>query len=617
MKPIKYILTLVMLWSIGATCSLAQDFRLLMSRSIMEMPDYKKATAIDKITDWIEVSDGGIYSNFMEVNDFLQKMKTPGLKGLDEANQFRRMRDRTILTFKFEDEGKYNSYNVVAKHGNIIKKLTTSKYFFMNVPMSDKPVELTVSSIYFPDNAIHIKCQSVPFGNDSLYVFQLDKVCQTVDDTFNLEVLMSDSTMENLPITNQKFQCVFSQSDRYPTKAYLGMTGKKLELDINKWNPGVGLAASFNALALKKECNFTTHNAEFATFNWIGAGLFAQYDTLFLQVRNPKSQLIKDARINIQRIDYDQQPVSDADVRYIGIDEKTGDYMILTKGYPAYIEVQADGYMPLLYHYTGAADPETHVLSKTGISDYVVMTEGNVNNNETVFYKKELRFLSKKEYYMNAKKKIWDADIVVLDLVKEPVTETVFFTPNGGTEELKMADGELREKYVTLALHYAVPKNAALGEAGIVELDYKDTEGKGYAPHISDDVIDAKIYTGLAHSFVVSKYDLSECIPDGETAALTLRNGEMNDKAFPLLCNFTYTQDEIEEKAEEETVAPGNELENENPKSKMDDALDMRVPINFTFKFGDNVKMSLAITLNYLKMEINWKLTLTLFNPEE
>ena len=235
MKPIKYILTLVMLWSIGATCSLAQDFRLLMSRSIMEMPDYKKATAIDKITDWIEVSDGGIYSNFMEVNDFLQKMKTPGLKGLDEANQFRRMRDRTILTFKFEDEGKYNSYNVVAKHGNIIKKLTTSKYFFMNVPMSDKPVELTVSSIYYPDNAIHIKCQSVPFGNDSLYVFQLDKVCQTVDDTFNLEVLMSDSTWEKLPITNQKFQCVFSSWDRYPVQAYLGVTGKKLELDITKW----------------------------------------------------------------------------------------------------------------------------------------------------------------------------------------------------------------------------------------------------------------------------------------------------------------------------------------------------------------------------------------------
>ena len=583
----------------------------------MEMPDYKKATAINKITDWIEVSDGGIYTNFMEVNDFLQKMKTPGLKGLEEANQFRRMRDRTILTFKFDDNERYYSYNVVAKHGNITKKLTTSKYFFMNVPMSDEPVELTVSTIYAPENAIHIKCQSVPFGNDSLYVFQLDKVCQKVDDTFNLEVLMSDSTSENLPITNQKFQCVFSQTERYPTKAYLGVTGKKLELDISKWNPGVGLAASFNALALKKECNFTTHNAEFATFNWIGAGLFAQYDTLFLQVRNSKSQLIKDARINIQRIDYDQQPVNDVDVRYLGVDEKTGDHMILTKGYPAYIEVQANGYMPLLYHYTGAVDPVTKVLSKTGISDYVVMTEGDVNNNETVFFKKELRFLSKKEYYLNAKKKIWDADITVLDLVKEPVTETVFFTPNGGTEEMKMADGQLREKYVTLDLHYAITKNAPLGEAGVVELDYKDSEGKGYAPHLSDEVIDANIYTGLAHSFVVSKYDLSECIPEGETAAVTLRNGDMNDKAFPLLCNFTYTQDEIEEKAEEETVAPGNELENENPKSKMDDALELRVPFNFNFKFGDKVKMSLAITLNYLKMEINWKLTLTLFDPEE
>ena len=617
MKHIKFIVTLAVLWCMGATYSHAQEFRLLMSRSIMEIPDYKKATAINKITDWIEVSDGGIYSNFMEVNDFLQKMKTPGLKGLEEANQFRRMRDRTILTFKFDDNERYYSYNVVAKHGNITKKLTTSKYFFMNVPMSDEPVELTVSTIYEPEKAIHIKCQSVPFGNDSLYVFQLDKVCQKVDDTFNLEVLMSDSTSENLPITNQKFQCVFSQTERYPTKAYLGVTGKKLELDISKWNPGVGLAASFNALALKKECNFTTHNAEFATFNWIGAGLFAQYDTLFLQVRNSKSQLIKDARINIQRIDYDQQPVNDADVRYLGVDEKTGDHMILTKGYPAYIEVQANGYMPLLYHYTGAADPVTKVLSKTGISDYVVMTEGDVNNNETVFFKKELRFLSKKEYYLNAKKKIWDADITVLDLVKEPVTETVFFTPNGGTEEMKMADGQLREKYVTLDLHYAVPKNAPLGEAGVVELDYKDSEGKGYAPHLSDEVIDANIYTGLAHSFVVSKYDLSECIPEGETAAVTLRNGDMNDKAFPLLCNFTYTQDEIEEKAEEETVAPGNELENENPKSKMDDALELRVPFNFNFKFGDKVKMSLAITLNYLKMEINWKLTLTLFNPEE
>ena len=617
MKHIKFIVTLAVLWCIGATSSHAQEFRLLMSRSIMEMPDYKKATAINKITDWIEVSDGGIYTNFMEVNDFLQKMKTPGLKGLEEANQFRRMRDRTILTFKFDDNERYYSYNVVAKHGNITKKLTTSKYFFMNVPMSDEPVELTVSTIYAPENAIHIKCQSVPFGNDSLYVFQLDKVCQKVDDTFNLEVLMSDSTSENLPITNQKFQCVFSQTERYPTKAYLGVTGKKLELDISKWNPGVGLAASFNALALKKECNFTTHNAEFATFNWIGAGLFAQYDTLFLQVRNSKSQLIKDARINIQRIDYDQQPVNDVDVRYLGVDEKTGDHMILTKGYPAYIEVQANGYMPLLYHYTGAVDPVTKVLSKTGISDYVVMTEGDVNNNETVFFKKELRFLSKKEYYLNAKKKIWDADITVLDLVKEPVTETVFFTPNGGTEEMKMADGQLREKYVTLDLHYAVPKNAPLGEAGVVELDFKDSEGKGYAPHLSDDVIDANIYTGLAHSFVVSKYDLSECIPEGETAAVTLRNGDMNDKAFPLLCNFTYTQDEIEEKAEEETVAPGNELENENPKSKMDDALELRVPFNFNFKFGDKVKMSLAITLNYLKMEINWKLTLTLFDPEE
>ena len=146
------------------------------------------------------------------------------------------------------------------------------------------------------------------------------------------------------------------------------------------------------------------------------------------------------------------------------------------KVHPAYIEILADGYLPLLYHYKGAADPVTHILSKTGLSDYVVMTEGKVNPNETTFFKKELRFLEKN-----------------------------------------------------------------------------------------------------AHSFVVSKYDLSDCIPVGEFAALTLRNGEMNDRSYPLLCNFSYTQDEIEEKAEKESDPPTDKLEKEDPKSEMEKSLDLGI----------------------------------------
>lgn len=45
-------------WCVGISICSAQGFRLLMSKSIMEMPDYKKAAAIDQITDWTEVSDG-------------------------------------------------------------------------------------------------------------------------------------------------------------------------------------------------------------------------------------------------------------------------------------------------------------------------------------------------------------------------------------------------------------------------------------------------------------------------------------------------------------------------------------------------------------------------------
>ena len=605
------------IWCLATTTAFAQDFRLLMSKSIMELPNYKKAAAINQITDWVEVTDGGIYSNFMEVNSMLETMRTPGMKGLEAAQQFRKMRDHTVLTFKFDDEMKYNTYNVVAKHGKVTKKLTTSGYFFMNLPMSNEHVELTVSAVHDPDHPIRFKCKSEPFGNDSIYLFQLDKVCQKVNDTFNLEVMMSDSTWENMPITNQKFQCLFSSRNRYPVQAFLGVTDKKLELDVDKWNPGVGLAGSFENLVLKKDCNFTTHNAEFATFNWIGAGLLADYDTLFLQVRNIKSQLIKNADIYIQRIDYEKQPVYDPDLRFIGIDEKTGDYMILTKGYPAYIEVLADGYLPLLYHYKGAADPVTHILSKTCISDYVVMTAGNANPNETTFFKKELRFLEKKEYYLNPKKKIWDANVLAIDLVKTPITETVYFSPNGSTDELKMADGEPREKYATLELHYAVPRGAHIAEAGILELDLKDSEEKAYAPHIGNEVIDANIYKGLAHSFVVSKYDLSECVPNGETAAITLRNGEMNDRDYPLIRNFSYTQDEIEDKAEDETEAPTDALDEEDPQEEMESALDLGIPVNITFQISDAVRVRMAVKLDFLKKEINWELILEAFTDSD
>lgn len=239
MKRISIWMAVLALWCLGVSTTFAQDFKLLMSKTIMDLPNYKKAAAINEITDWTEVTDGGIYSNFMDVHNMLETMRTPGMKGLEAAQQFRKMRDHTVLTFKFEDGTRRNIYNIVAKHGKVTKKLTTSGYFFMNLPMSDKEVELTVSAVHDPDHPIHFKCKSEPFGNDSIYLFQLDKVCQKIDDTFNLEVMMSDSTWVNMPITNQKFQCLFSSRECYPVQAFLGVTDKKLELDVRKWNPGV------------------------------------------------------------------------------------------------------------------------------------------------------------------------------------------------------------------------------------------------------------------------------------------------------------------------------------------------------------------------------------------
>lgn len=610
-------LTVLLILLLTVTTVTAQDFRVYMSKTIMDLKTSSKMPSAEDLTDWIEVEDKGLYSNALEVDQMVRTMQATGMKGLAEAEQFRKMRDHTILTFKIDDGGKNGTYNIEAQQGVVKKKMSTSKYFFLNVPMSDNDVNLTIASADNPENSMSIKCLSKPFGNDSLYLFQLDKPCQTYDGDFTMEVLMSDSTWVNLPLRNQKFQCLFASSERYPSQAYLGVDGKKLELDISKWNTGAGLAATFNILNLKKTCSFTKHDAEFATFNWIGSGLFAKYDTLFLQVRDEKANIISDARVSVQRIDKDKRPVTDSEVRYLGYKSKTHEHMIITRGYPAYIEIQAQNHLPLLYHYLGATDPETGILSKTAISDYVVMTPGELRENEPTFYKKELRFLQKKDFYLNSKKKIWDASILSIDMVKTPVTNTVYYSPNGATDELKMVDGELLEKYAVLNLHYAVPKNTSVSDAGTLWLDIQNTPDKVSAPFLGNEVISAAEYPGLEHSFVISRYDLSNCVPQGETAALTLQNGSMTDRQYPLICNFSFTDEEIEEKAEDETTPPSEEMEDEDPKGAMDKGLDMNIPVNFDFKISDKCVMKLACKLDYIKGEINWKLTITMMQSED
>ena len=587
---------------------MAQDFKLYMSTKAMEIPTAQRISSPELIRDWIEVSDGGIYSNRLEVDNFIQMMKSNKMKGREEAEQFRQMRDRTILAFRIDDGGKKKAYNITAKLGSKSKKFSSSGYFFLNLPMSEDYVNLTVSQVGDASNKLSIKCQSKPFGNDSIYLFQLDRVCQEVPEIFNLEILMSDSTYENFPITNQKFQCLFTTPVRYPIKAFLGMPDKKLELNTQNWMPGVGLSETFNNLIIRKDGNFDQHSAEFATFNWIGAGLFAKYDTLFIQARSTTGTLIENATVNIQSIDNDMKPVDNPDVRYLGYNKPTHEYMIVTKGNPAYIEFIADGFLPLLYHYKGAADPVTHVLSMTGISDNITMTPGKVDMNSLAFFKKELRFVQKKDNYLNSAKKIWDANTVSMDLVNRPATETVYFSPNGATEELKMVNGQLLDKYATLDLSYSVPKGSAIKENGQLQIDFKNNTATCFAPFIGNEVVDAQVYKGLQHSYVKSSYDLSDCIPKGETAAFTLRNGDVVDTSYPLLCNFSFTEKEIKESGELESELPTKKAEDEKPQDQLEKDMELKVPFNINFKVSDKCKISLSAKLDYVKGEISWKL---------
>ena len=603
-----HVILVMLILSFYTTRVTAQDFHLYISSSAMDLSASQKKDALNNITDWQEVAQGGLYGNNVEVDRFVKRMKEPGLKGVEDAELFQKMRNHSILAFRIDDNGRDLSYTVTAKQGITTKNFTTTKGFFINVPMSDDYLELTVAQVKDPNQKISILCQSKPFGNDSLYLFQLDKACQDRPDEFSLEVLMNDSTVENYKLLNKKFQCLFTSPSRYPVEAYLSAGGNKLQLDVNQWRTGVGLLDVFDKILFKKTCSFSSHSAEFATFNWIGGGLFANYDTLYLQVRNQQDKVVENVTVNVQAIDYNMQPVTDRDACYMGYDSETREHKILTYGKPALLEILADGYLPMLYEYKGAADPETHVLSMNGISDFVRMVPGKVDMDKVAFFKKQLDYVVKKDYYANITDSLWSAYIEEVNLMNYPVTATVTYSPNGATEQQKLARGMVLDKYARLSLYYSAPKSYVLGDIGEVSLDFKDSKEKGIATHVSDEIISASDYPGLSHSYVKSNYDLSDCVPKGETAAITYRNGDVVDTDFPLLYNFEWTQRDIMNDMNDNTPSPTDQVDKEDPAELFGKDVNLSIPINLSFNINGVGSLKTSVNIDYKVGEIVWKM---------
>lgn len=607
-SKIRYVLLVSMTLSFFMTSVTAQDFHLYISSSAMDLSASQKKDALNNITDWQEVAQGGLYGNNVEVDRFVKRMKEPGLKGLEEAELFQKMRNHSILAFRIDDDGRALSYTVTAKQGATTKNFTTTNGFFINVPMSDDYLELTVAQVKDPNQKISILCQSKPFGNDSLYLFQLDKACQDRLDEFSLEVLMNDSTVENYKLLNKKFQCLYTSPTRYPVEAYLSAGGNKLQLDVNQWRTGVGLLDVFDKILFKKTCSFSSHSAEFATFNWIGGGLFANYDTLYIQVRNQEDKLVEKVTINVQAVDNEMKPVTDRGAYYLNYDSNTHEHQILTYGKPALLEILADGYLPMLYEYKGAADPETHVLSMNGISDFVRLVPGNVNLDKVAFFKKQLDYVVKKDYYANISDSLWSAYIEEVNLMNYPVTSTVTYSPNGATYQQKLARGMVLDQYARLSLYYSAPKNYILDKVGEVSLDFRDREEKGTATHISDEIISASDYPGLSHSYVKSIYDLSDCVPKGETAAITYRNGDVVDTDFPLLYNFAWTQRDIMIDMNDNTPSPTGKVDKENPAEIFGEDVSLNIPINLNFSIDGVGTLKTSVNIDYKVGEIVWKM---------
>ena len=323
MNPTTKLWMLLLLACLASPLS-AQDFDLFYAKNVTDATHFSDLALLDKELTWRKLDKNAIDGNQDEVNQIKEMLGSTQMKGLPELQQFWRMRDHSLLCFRINDgSGQSGVYHVEVNYGYdhngdpLTLSLTTSNYFFTNVPLQEQETTVKVWRANDPDNFYQLRYWSYDWDNDNVYIFQLDQKRQSTGDTYKMEYVTTYSDANNevhpeshvLELKETYFQSFYVPEGHTLSEVYL-MAGNerdgdvKLKLNLKNLHAGIDIDNKFNIPRLLPTFEFAKHeNRELMNFNWMGTGLFEKYDTLYLKLFNEKGAAMDKATINIHRID--------------------------------------------------------------------------------------------------------------------------------------------------------------------------------------------------------------------------------------------------------------------------------------------------------------------------
>ena len=601
----------------------AQDFKIYFANNVTDVVDFKDIESAASGLNWREVKNKEIAGNIVEVDAVKQMFASPDVKYKAQQRQFWRMRDHSLLCFRINDgtDGS-NSYHVEVEDTiGRPKAITVSRYFFLNVMRQENPVSIRVWKTGDEANAINFKYYVADWDDDELYTFQLDSRRQLDNERYRLEyrVGYTDSTGEyrnethQLELRDSAFQSFYVGKGR-DLKDVLLMSGNhKLRLDKSRLHTGVTLDPDFERTVLSTRFILDKHeDRELVNFNWIGSGLYERYDTLYLNLFNDKGTIISKATINVDAVDESGTSIGDPSVKYLGYDRKRKTHMVLTHGNPAYLEIVAKGYCPMVYRYAGAAGRDGIVDLELCVANVKMFADNSANGNIAISSQHLYTLNDTKTVEVRQGRDYSVCDLADYDLSTNVKADTITYLEDAGNDWLKTLNGEPVSRYALLELAYSSKTSSA--NTGMTLTATDDNTGETYVgrwPQIT--TIYASNHPSFVYNHYFARYDLVGMIPANTMCSLHLEADGNTYDDFPFLRNLSIDRELIKKSADDyinKDILAANSQESVDT-AYAEHGCSFNFPLDFKMDLGPyfKVKQSIVYDMKKQKLTSTTKLT--------
>ena len=626
----KKIYGLILCLMCAVVAARAQSFKLWYANNITDVVDLDNIEKEGSGLNWREVDSNAqtVAGNLVEVTKLKQMLSSTRMKGLEDKRQFWKMRDHGLLCFRVDDQdGVHHTYEVLVSNGPDTISQTVDDFFFVNAPTPQDTVAYDISVRRVDnDETVRFKYFVYEWGNENLYMFMLDQKRQVTGETYKLEYVtgyMDEDgdlfkTSTTLELQSDRFQSFYVPQGSDLLDVFL-VSGddKKLRLDKSKLHTGIDLNDRMNYMEISSTFNLDKHEGrEMMNFNWLGTGLYEKYDTLYISLFNDKGKYIKNATIHPERVDHDGNRINDASVIYAGYDNKTKQHKVVTMSNPAYIEILADDYLPMLYKYPGAFDEEG-IVNPELCQVALTPQKGTVSSGFNISDQHFLNLHDDRAIIVRNGTDHRLCSIDAVDLNGRVEADTISYMDDLGNTFPKLLNNKVVEHYAQFETSFSIAKGSSAPDCELIATDI-ETNISTEATEKNTTVVRASEFTSFQYDYYFVRFNLLDVIDKGTTAKVALKVGDKQYAGFPYLRNLDFNREEVEEDAEEkinDNYVGDNDGEGA-ARGFADAGYDLKLPFQFKFSFKP-VSLSTAFVYNIRKNLYSLKINVALNRGDE